>query len=165
MANDRLVICGIGKEVGERESVPGSFIGCIVAAGVEDRMRPANLFKMQNNLTNFDNLTPAEIKEINTFLAELSVASYDCVGIIVVKYKNDKPVGYWNGGRDVPFMENHIPYPYTYISIKAAQKQARKLGEGWELAWWWQPDYYGEHRGIEKYIKMTGGQFFGSPRH
>ena len=94
-------------------------------------------------------------------------------GIIVAsfKYENLEPVHYWDiGGCYSEFEEHGMQTPRKYKSVKWAQERIEKMKQyvnGEKLfcdAAFWFAQEVSSSVPLEKYMKMTGGQFPGSVR-
>ena len=88
------------------------------------------------------------------------------VGVIVVELSDRQvPCRYWSGAMVKDFSDRETERPYIYRTRKAAENRVircrEECGGEWTLALWSHPE--AGRTPLDRYLKMEGGKFPGSP--
>jgi uncharacterized protein YukE len=107
--------------------------------------------------------------EVLTLITNIGKAFPEASGLIIasVERGTGKLQEYWDGDSFLSFADpTRAEYPKIYRTTRRLLKAVEKIQKEYPKAWispafWWHPDVGPR---LERYLKMTGHQFPGTPR-
>lgn len=114
--------------------------------------------------------TLTEKNEILTLITNIGRAFPEASGLIIASVEKGSGVlkEYWDGDGFFEFGDpTRAEYPKVYRTTRRLLKAVEKIQKEYPTAWispafWWHPDVGPR---VERYLKMTGHQFPGSPQY